>query len=121
MLSTVSFLTAQRINDSFFSMNGRICFNSRRSKTFDSDTLLRFIRVGGKLCFVLFHFLASYFVARKMQAFLPAPLSGGLFASTGDGLLPSSPNCPNDEKMQKYLCLMLMRKDLRKGSKISEG
>ena len=36
--------------------------------------------LGGTLCFVSFHFLASCSVAGKMQVFLPTSPSGGLFA-----------------------------------------
>ena len=36
--------------------------------------------LGGTLCFVPFHFLASCSVAGQMQVFLPIPPSGGLFA-----------------------------------------
>ena len=54
--------------------------------------------------------------AGKMKVFLPTPPSGGLFAFSGDGLVSlKAENCPNDEKMQPYVCLMLMRKDLQKG------
>ena len=50
--------------------------------------------VGGTLCFVSFNFLASCSVAGKMQVFLPTPPSGGLFAFSGDGLVPSKPKLP---------------------------
>ena len=50
--------------------------------------------VGGTLCFVSFYFLASCSVAGKMQVFLPTPPSGGLFAFSGDGLVPSKPKLP---------------------------
>ena len=32
--------------------------------------------------------------AGKMQVFLPTPPSGGLFAFSGDGLVPSKPKLP---------------------------
>ena len=50
--------------------------------------------VGSLLCFVSFHFLTSCSVAGKMQVFLPTPPSGGLFAFSGDGLVPSKPKLP---------------------------
>ena len=49
---------------------------------------------GGTLCFVSFHFLASCSVAGKMQVFLPTSPSGGLFAFSGDWLVPSKPKLP---------------------------
>ena len=49
----------------------------------------RGLGLGGTLCFVSFHFLALCSVAGKMQVFLPTPTSGGLFAFSGDGLVPS--------------------------------
>ena len=49
--------------------------------------------------------------AGKMQVFLPTPPSGGLFAFSGDGLVPSKPLCLSDAYEERFM----------KRLKISEG